>query len=239
MNISPISVNLGLHYKNRIQNNNLKSVHLQKPDSLSFTGYASSLEAMAKAKLNRESHVENYFSKIADAIWADKSIAKSPILFEMHDMYKKRGLRGILLEFWKAYPSKEFKDIVAKSEENQVLKLAVKDNESIVKLVNWGRHGFWNGIFNNQEAPRDIRVVFANKKNSVELYVDKKGDLAVEQLHDKYHIFTCFHALTGHKKMTAEYYSEGKPYYTYYNKDGSKSFWKNFFNGGTPVEPIY
>lgn len=237
----------------------------QKPDTVSFTSYEKALKNMVVSPLNRESKVENYFKILMSTILDDSSIEKMPMFSTIHSVYREKGLRGMLMEFWKAYPEKQFEHVVEDCEMGTAIILASKKitddiQEPVIKLVNWGRHGFWNNVFNRKNAPHDIRLIFSNKETShgydfaeelvnkeenlsklfsVELYLDKVGDVTVEQQYGERSLITHFYSLTGHKKLTVDSFSECKPDVTYFHKNGTKNFWKNFFIGGTPVEPIF
>lgn len=273
MNVQPVSMIKSLNYSSKLQNNH-KADLAQKPDCVTFTSYTGILEGMTKATFDRESHVEKWFGNLMNALWTDNRMVTNETFSNITDIYIKKGLRGMLMEFWKANPSKEVKNITDQFGAKTTLTLGtLKANNSInvlgtnvdfsqkipvIKLGNLGKHGFFNSLFEKETAPNDIRLLFSNcnaidanpitlkndrdfisKMNSVELYLDKKGDLTVEQQHGETNVITHFHSLTGHKKLVIESYGDGKPESTYYNKDGTKAFWKNFFYGGVPTEGIY
>ena len=86
-------------------------------------------------------------------------------------------------------------------------------------------------IVNYSGSPEDMRIGFLSdkEKGGIEFYTDKKGDLFVEQTYDRNFLNRGFYSDTGSKKIEIESYAGGKPNRTYYNKDGSKPFFKNLF----------
>lgn len=264
MNVQPISFINYSGIKNRSINNRTKPVNVrQSQDSVSFTAfnYDTALKNMTKAKLFRESTVESYFKILMNNISEDGRIIQTPMFQALKNIYQKKGLRSMLLELWNPYPSAEINDIVGRFGEDFTMTLGVKRTknvlsifgedvrysaeEPVIELLNWGKHGFWNNILNRKEAPNDIRLLFSNgaktapKRKAVELCVNKKGDLMVSQQNNEYEVITTYYPLTGHRKSTVETYGECSPYRVYYNKDGTKAFWKNILSGGVQIEPIY
>ena len=47
--------------------------------------------------------------------------------------------------------------------------------------MNFGKHGFWNSVFENESAANDMRVVFHSTEGSFEVGTNSKGKLVSEQ----------------------------------------------------------
>lgn len=252
MKIQPVSY---MPKTGMIYNNKIKSMRqdnkLQASDSVNFSGYDNVLKKMAGIKLDRESNVEEHFKKVMLEIWCDNNINKSKVFEEITDIYTKKGLRGMLMEFSNPYPQMNIKNIIKnfgddisqticeRVDNSKAVKASENISSPIVKLINLGRHGLWNSMINNKKAPKDIHISFHSKSDYIELYVDKKGDLTIEQNYGDNMRFTSYYSLTGHKKKVVESYGDTKPEATYYNVDGTKNFLKNFIFGGTVVDAIY
>ena len=78
-----------------------------------------------------------------------------------------------------------------------------------------------------------------NPKNdhSIQCGLNKKGELEVWQNNDNEVVITTYHLTTGNKKCVVEHPKGGNPETTYYNADGTKSFFKNLLWGGVAIVP--
>ena len=217
---------------------NNKRISTISKDKIQFTGFEKTISDASRKTFKNDSEVEETFKQIFNAILKDSNIIKEASFNIIIDTYKQEGFRGLMNELWKAYTSDNFIPLI-NSSEGHILNLAQKDDKPVVELINYGRHGFWNAINDTEYATRDVRLSFSYGKNSIEFYLDKKGDCSLLQNYEKTSIYSGYYKSTGNKKFQTEHYSECRPETTYYNKDGSKAFFKNWFYGGPAIEPIF
>ena len=211
--------------------NNSKFVSLvQKPDSYTFTG--------AFKSFSHENSFEKPFDELLQIIINSNKYTKSEHFNDFLEVYNKKGLYGTLRTLWQATPIEKIAKTVSKHPQETLI-LAKTNNQSVLEIFNWGKHGFFNSIFETKSAPNDVRLLFSKNKTTLEFSLDKKGDLTVSRNVGDNFYTTTYYKETGTKKSETVQYGSFKPETTYYNKDGSKAFWKNFIYGGTPTEPIY
>ena len=205
--------------------NNVKKDSFQP----AFKGFERTLKQAVKNVLENDTEVEKTFSNLFNEIKDGECITKTPEYYEIADVYNKHGFRGLLYELWKSNPQPNLKKYL----QNDVIDLAKKGNKSVFQVIHLYKFGF------SKNAPNDVKLVFMNPKNdvSIEYSLNKKGELHVWQTDDNQSAITTYHLTTGNKKCTVEHSYNCNPETTYYNKDGSKAFWKNIFWGGVAIAP--
>ena len=194
-----------------------------------FTGYTEALKFEAKSPVKTLKNAEGLFGELINEISMDAQITKTPFFATIKNIFEERGLKGLFGILGKSTDSNiSVENLIKKVREENAVSVA-KEKGSILDIVSYG------------SKPHDVHVGFSAglRKNYIEFYTNKKGDIFVEQTSGNDYINTGFYSDTGTKKLEIESYAGGKPDKTYYNKDGSKPFFKNWLFGGTPVEPIY
>mgnify|MGYP006916111251 CR=1 FL=1 len=210
-----------------------------KFEKISFGGdYADSLKFFAQTVFKTDREVEDLFIKMLKALIKDTSIAKQKGFEEIVGLYEKSGFRGLLTELWKAYPSKELAQILPK--EQEFLALAGEKETPVLSIFNSGRQGFWNAIFNNKNAPRDMELIFTEPtdKYVATFSLSKKGNLQIVQRNNHTSTWSEFYLSTGAKKQEAVHTPDGFPETTYYKKDGTPDAIENHMHGG-PAIPLW
>ncbi len=203
-------------------------------DSVSFCGYSKVLSTVASSMYKNDTEVENAFAKLFKSLKEDKTISKIfPKFDAMDEIYENGGFRGLLNEIWKTNPQEITKNLLKGSETDNVV-LASKGEKPVLELVNWGKFGF------SQNNPNNVMISFSDGKsrNVVEFCLNKKGDCTISQQNGEAMHYTEYYQSTGNRKFQTYQFSDCMPERTFFNKDGSKAFWKNFFRGGT-VPPVW
>ena len=242
MKILPV-INSRFNYSNNVSKyaNKISYNSANNSDSVSFKSmYSESLTALASKNYNNFSEAEMVFGKMLETIMNDLSINKSPFFDNIYSLYKQIGLKDLFNLLTSPRSIKPIESIIKRSEELDSVVLAKSSEEPIFQLYNLGRKGF----FQNEKNPRDIRLCFVKEKKSsphsyLEYRTDKKNDLFLDQTYGKSYISTGFYSSNGAKKVETDIYDGGKPDTTFYNPDGTKPFFKNWFFGGTPTEGAY
>ena len=201
-------------------------------DSVSFCGYGTVIKKVATTIYKTDSEVENAFIKLFNTIKEDNTIYKTPHFDSLDEIYQKGGFRGMLNEIWKTNPQDTAKKLLKASEDKNII-LATKNDEPILELVNWGKFGF------SKNNPNETKIAFWDGKqdNMVEFCLNKKGECTLSQTYGDSVLYTEYYS-TGNRKVQTHQFGSCMPERTFYNKDGSKAFWKNFFRGGV-IPPLW
>lgn len=196
---------------------------------VSFKGYDKVLNQAVRNFLNTDVEVEKTFINLFGELAKSPDIEKTSKYFGIADAYAKYGFRGLLYEFWKSNPV----DCLKKYLVNGTIDLAKKDNKPIFQLIHFDKFGY------SKNSPNDVKLVFSDpqEKLFIQYGLNKKGELDIWQTNEEQTVITSYHLATGNKKCEVIQPKDGYAETTYYNKDGSKSFWKNFFRGGVAIVP--
>ena len=231
---------------NRIANNNTPKSNNDKIepqyDSFSFTGlehYEKALVGAIRSDFKNENSVTYTFTNLFKEIINTHFITKSKEFEELSGMFEKMGLRSVLNSLWSAYPPQNVLNIINKAENGNIVLASHKD-KPILELYNLGRHGFFNALADSKDATREVGLRFSNPKQSIsaDINFEKDGGLHICIRDKRKTITSGFYKETGNRKYETSQYEDAKPETTYYKKDGSESFWKNWFYGGTAV-PVW
>lgn len=197
--------------------------------SPNFTGYYDVVLNGTKDSVKNIDNVEYLFGELIKEIDKDVFINKSAFFEKIKQIFKVGGLKGIFETLKKTSNNDILIDKVVKKAKNQGVVPIADSHGSIMDIISYGGN------------EKDIRLGFSAglKKGNIEFYVDKKGDLFMDRSYGKKFVSTGFYSDTGTKKVEVTSYAGGKPDKIYYNKDGSKPFFKNWLLGGTPVEGMY
>ena len=211
-------------------------------DTVSFgnSGYQKALKEAVNTTFLRDIDVERAINKIFKSLNDDTTITKLKSFDFISDTYQKKGLRGLLRELWTPNPQPETKAFLH-SISNEVAPLVNKTNDSIIDIYNYGPQGFWDCIRQKENSKRTVELIFSSAdKDGLGLTVklNNKGGLAVSQYRKDKMVFTEYHPSTGNHACEIVNPKYTPPYTTYYNKNGTKAFFKNLFYGGTPPVEI-
>lgn len=208
--------------------------------SVSFGALQTTVTELVKKRYNNLDEIEEVFNTLIKELIKDKTIKRNTNLAYLIRSYKKSGFRGLLENLRMPNSTSDINALVDKSADNG-LELAKFGEEPLLMLLNFGRHG----LFDGPTSTRDMRLLFSNgeklkDKNAImEFTMGKKGNYRISQRSGEDYVETVYYASTGNKKSETVCYGKGNPSTTYYNKDGSIDFFKNWFVGGTPIVPIY
>ena len=211
-----------LNYFNPAGNNCSKN----KPH---FDGSYEVIVSKLKSPVTNYKQAQDVFGKLICEMGQDNTIRKTNFFDTIQTLFDEKGLKGLF---------SSLKNIGKKDNtytgcmmhyvrENGILNLA-KDEKGSLSLVNLSGN------------PQDIRFGFSAGPTvgGFEFYTDRQGDLFVEQIRPGNILSTGFYSDTGTKKIVLK--TNGfETERTYYNKDGSKPFFKNLFLGGVTVKGFY
>ena len=208
--------------------------------TISFGNFQTMVTEIADKKIKNLNGLEHSFNSLMKEIISDAKIEKTPYFSYLEAGFKESGFSGLLRNLRMPKSTPKINTLVEKSSENELV-LAKLDGEPVLSLFNFGRYGFWE----SESSTRDMRLIFSNaekildKEARVEFTMNKKGQYSVFQRTGQNFIDTVYYPTTGNIRRETYCYAGGKPDTTYYNEDGSKAFFENWFYGGTPTEPIY
>lgn len=233
----------GISPNNRIYNirkNNIKT-NINHMDSFqpSFSGFNKILEIVSKMEYKNDKSVEEAFDVLLKEVFTTPKYTRTKEFIEIFEKYKSLHFRGLMHELWSANPDKNIQKIIDKAEKIPVI-LATDNNEPIMEIISFGRHGFWNNIFNKSTATHDVKIAFLNRKKGLlmEFGLSRHGACKICQEKDNGTVFTTFHNSTGNRKIVTIQPDYGNPETSYYKKDGSDNELLNFFQGG-PIVNIF
>ncbi len=244
MKVLPVSFSQPITNQRQVSTNmsSRKTALKSQHDNVTFTCYQNSLALGVHTILNHENQAEKFFDMIFTDLLKASYLKSSDKLDEIAKLHKSKGMFGVLTEFWRPVSNNSvIKELVKKAEEKNVILARTKENKPLLEVHNWGRNGFWNALTDNADATRDVRLVFnyPNTVSSVEFGLDKKGRLNVLQYKNGSAVFTKFHRSTGHRMQQTFHSDTGNPEVYYYNKDGSKNWFKNWIQGGTIIPSMW
>ena len=237
-NFTPVNIQI---YRSNCTGNISTSKDSYHP---SFGNYARVLTEAANGSYKTERQVGEAFDKIYKALKKEGRFSIMPgtgVDFSrefsyIDEIYNKSGYRGVRRELWKAFPDYKISNLMRKANDDPVtLAKRKSDGKPLITLINYGKHGFWNSIFNNKSATNNYELHFEHPdiNKFISFGLDKDGGLKISQCKSTEIVHTRYHASTGYKKSeTRQGY--GQPDTTYFNKDGSVDETKTFFVGGNP-----
>ena len=201
-------------------------------DSVSFSGFNTIIKDAASHTFKTDKEVEEVFINIMDSIIKDKDIIKKAGFEQIQKIYQKSGFRGLLHELWIPNPNVEIKNLREQASDKLVT-LALKDDRPVVKLFNMGKQGFWNLLFNRQNATYDSKLIFNIPQASsyLEFGLNKTGRITLYQKSENRALHNEFHRNTGniaHRLLLGC----GNPEATYYTKSGIEGGLNNHVFGG-------
>ena len=178
MRIQPITEH---GYYNRTKSVSCQKTNL-KTNSTAFKGhYEDVMWDVLKRDLTSRVDVEKAMSELFFAITKENGYTKAPLYDSLWDWVAVKGTY-LVEELCKpiAKVRSDFRDIIFQTQDNN-LSIVEKDEDSLIYIINFGKHGFWNSVFDNEAATNDMRVVFTSKDGTFEVGTDKKGKLVSEQ----------------------------------------------------------
>ena len=194
-----------------------------------FNGYYDVLATGMSMPMTKFKDAEEIFGKLIKEIEADKNIIKTNYFKPIVEVYENMGLPNLFKMLIKSYNSDEMVQRIVNYVRNWNILSLAKHEDSIFDVVSYSGKA------------KDIRLGFGagKEKGGIEFFTDKKGDFFVEQSHNHDFFSTGFYSNTGTVKVEVKSSYGGLPERTYYNKDGSKPFLKNWLFGGTPVDGTF
>jgi len=194
-----------------------------------FNGYNEVLREGARTTVKSLKEAETLFGDLLTEINQDVMITKYPFFDAIKNIFDGRGLKGLFGILGNSSDSNIMVEKLIQTARKEEVVSVAKQRSSIFDLICYGK------------KPKDFHLGFCSgtKKSYIEFYSDKKGDIFVERTYGKDYVNTGFYSDTGTKKVEIVSYGDTAPDKTFYNKDGTKPFFKNWFLGGPAIEPIY
>lgn len=195
----------------------------------SFNGYYEVVSNGAKSSIDNLKFAENLFGNLVSEIEWDPQIIKTQFFSVMKKLFLKRGLKGMFNVLAQTADSNlVIHDTMQKVRKDNIVSVASTKNGHLLDITSYS------------SKPYDVHLGFSSgKKGYIEFYTNKKGEIFVERTYGDEYVNTGFYSDTGTKKVEIESFAGGSPEKTFYNRDGSKPFFKNWLWGGPAVEPIY
>ena len=160
---------------------NTNKVQAQK--NISFKQFEQVLDKVVSTELTSGKHAVQLFSDLYKALINTPNITKMPDLTTFTQcnlsVWNVASFINALSKPIKEVPG-FLRDIVFKSEDENI-SLIKMGSEDALCMYNLGKFGFFNCLFNSQDAKSDIRFAFQNKNNRFEIGSTKKGLLKVRQ----------------------------------------------------------
>lgn len=229
MEIAKISLSQPLYAQNNKKILCKTNLTPQQADSfqLSFKGYENVIKNSVENEFKNEINAEAAFAEIMNSIM-ESDYTQSEGFNTLKNTYYKQGFRGLLFELWKSEQKDELRGI-ANCEGLSLVE--DKKGKPVLSIYNLGKFDF------SYTSPNNVKIVIAdpNSKNIIDFGLNRKCELEVNQSNGNQTRYTKFHLTTGNRKCVVEQSVGGNPETTFYNKDGSKSFWANLFRGGVAI----
>ncbi len=218
------------------------NLNIQQKDSFSpsFQGFNKLMETFSSTNYLKENKLEDAFGKLFSELVSSNDILKKADFLEIENIYQKSGFRGLMHELWIASPQQSLKKLIEKAEGESVT-LASKDDKPVFEIINMGKQGFWNTLFNRKYAPRDTKLIFTtpDEKFLMEFGLDENGACQICQKRIGETVYTTFHHSTGNRKILAIHpHGIGNSETYYFKPNGASDFLKNYIQGG-PVTNIW
>ena len=169
---------------NRYQNGNVNSCKRTNFTSKSpaFKGnYVQVMEKVLNKNLTDRVDVANAMTSLYKALKGEKG-AKIDSIDNLLSIWFLCKSTYLVEELCKpiAEVAPELRDIVFRTQKNNLTVLG-KDDKNLVFIMNLGKHGFWNSVFERESARNDMKIVFASDRGTFEICTDSKGRLVAEQ----------------------------------------------------------
>lgn len=240
MFIQPINVVLPKTNVGTLQKRSSKRDVVTFRDTVHFQGKTSAYNEILGEVVNRsflnDIDIEKTFSKLLNTISTNDNITKLKEFYFIEKLEKEKGFRGMMRELNSADPKSEARKFLNIMSKNNTL--AKQDDKPVLQVLDWGPRGFVNYMTDNPNSPRKVELMFMipeNKPLSASVNLNSKGEYCLNQSRDCLNVYTCFYSSTGNRRFTILQSIGGEPDKTYFNKDGSMAFFKNWFFGGTPT----
>ena len=153
-----------------------------KTDLTSFKGnYEQTMRNVLSRDLMSRADVEKAMSDLYFAVADERGITKTPLYYDLSEWLALKGTY-LIEELCKpiAKVRSDFRDIIFKSQDEN-LPIIKQGDDKLLYIINFGKHGFWNSVFEKESATNDMRVVFSSEGGTFEVGTNKKGKLISEQ----------------------------------------------------------
>lgn len=207
-----------------------------KPNT-SFKGYNNLIVANSKRTILKTDDLTQVFSKLFESIENNPQIKKTEYFDILKDLLKNNGLKTTLSKLGNPNQKGELGKFI-KYVNEYTLTLASDNSRPVFIIHSNGPHSLIDALTNSKTAKKQVILYFQDIKKEYQMgfSLDKNGNFELRKLNDNYYSYTNYHPSGNRRKEVIQHHG-GNPDTTYYNKDGSKSFFKNWFFGGeaTPV----
>ena len=177
MKIQPISRPV-CYSRQNVMTNKTKSIN---SNNVSFNGYSDVMNEALEATLNNRADVAKHAKNLFLSLIKEKDVVKKPIFDTVKDWLNTSAI-NFVEELCKpiAEVKSSLRDIVFDSKED-LLTVLEGPNDNEVFIVNLGKHGFWNNMFEIESARNDVRLSFVSNRGTFEVGTTKNGNLEAGQ----------------------------------------------------------
>lgn len=196
-------------------------------DTVNFTGtgsYDILLSHAVKKNYINTNQLKDSFEVLFNAVRSATRIQKENGFEILSDLLKKSGIDGLFNALAKEPPNTEIGRL-ANSADQKSIALAGSKEHPFLDLFSWGKR--------KSNKTNDIRITFYGiDKSNIEFGLNKKGGWIISQHFDNQTIIKEFYKDTGTVSKITTQQKDANPETIYFDKNGKRPFWKNFFRGG-------
>jgi len=229
------------------QNQNIKSISpaglnrraaiKNNPDKISFTGYQETLAKYAGKSFEDSVKLKAGFMDIFNSLTKENDLWEAAAFQYIKGAYLNNGLTGFLKKLMYAPTGNKLSDFVPKEVGSWAL--LKKNGNPLFSIYNGGALTYMDILRNPRKIPGYMAVRYSSPdgKDIMEFHMNKKSGIELRSIRDNIDVWAEYYP-EGKLKQETVFYDIYAPETTYYNKDGSKAFWKNFLYGGVAT-PMY
>lgn len=229
-----------IFHKKQILNQNKACIHTPNltKDSTHFKGLNTVLQKGIKTEVKRVPELKKVFGDLFEAVENNNNITKTEHYKTMTQMIKDEGFFRTLVNLCAQDPQNEIKTLVTLAEEKPLI--LAKQNEKPVFILDFAQtYKLSDNYENRVNAKKQMVISFRNEDQTKEISfcLDKNSNFILDQTDTDFSRRTNFR-YNGNREKVVEQLTGGNQCRTFYNENGSESFWKNLFFGG-PTIPTY
>ena len=238
MNISTITspkTNICTSQYHKQQNNKANLNATIKSDNIQFKGFNNILQKNIKTEIKRVPELKKVFGELFEAVENNNNIVKTEHYKTMKQMIKDEGFFRTLVNLCVQDPKNEIKTLVTLAEEKPLV--LAKQNEKPVFILDFAQtYKLSDNYENRVNAKKQMVFTFRNEEQTREISfcLDKNANFILDQANENFSRRTCYR-YNGNREKVIEQLVGGNQCRTFYNENGTESFWKNLFFGGPTI----
>jgi len=149
--------------------------------NIAFEAYSDSMYNALRKKMNNTTDVAKTIQDLFLQLRESSKIGNQNFYEAVKDWISSKPT-FFIQEICK--PIKEvnpvFRDLIFKSKDENISILKGSGDDEVI-IVNFGKHGFFNNLFESEYAKNDMRLVFGSDEGTIELGTTKNGKISFEQ----------------------------------------------------------